>query len=776
MNTPAKPLSVNDTILIVDDNPDNLAVMKKVIAKALPDVTLLTCQHPEKVMPLLGDTDVAVALLDVQMPGIDGLELCKRIKSNAETQFMSVILITSHGAEPKMKARGLEIGADDFIMRPIDNAELTARVQVALRIHRSEAALRYTASDALRRFETMIRCSRDMMAMLDRDYVYLAVNDAYASAFGKAREDVRGHTVAQVFGEEFFETVIRPHAERSLAGEDVRYDSWADFPNIGRRFMDVSYSPYEDTRMKVAGFVVIARDITERKQAEEELRHFRSAVDASTDAIGMSTPEGTHRYQNEAMSKLFGLDMTEIQGGAGGPPSTIYADEAQGREVFETIMGGVPWRGEVEMLAKDGSKLNVLLRAYALKGDGEKVVGLVGVHTDITELSEQERQLEQSRKMESVGRLAGGVAHDFNNLLMGIMGYIDLCRKAVEPDHPIHQWLDEITSDAQRSASLTRQLLTFSRREPVTPQVLDTNDRISSMLKMLRHLIGENMKLVWQPGPVAGRIKMAPSHIEQIVVNLSVNARDAIGSGGIGKIEIATHNAAIDGDYCSIHANATPGDYVLLAISDDGCGMDAETLEHVFEPFFTTRGSEEGTGLGLATVYGIVKGNGGFIDIDTEPGRGTAFRVYLPRVEDEVVPEPVADSSVHGSEAVGGDETILLVEDEKSIRVTVQLFLQDMGYTVLAAQSPKVALELVAAHTTGIDLLITDVIMPGMNGRELADQLGSEFPDLKVLFMSGYSGDAIARDGILDEGVEFLSKPITRDALAVKVREMLDGQ
>ncbi len=377
-------------------------------------------------------------------------------------------------------------------------------------------------------------------------------------------------------------------------------------------------------------------------------------------------------------------------------------------------------------------------------------------------------QLTQAQKMESVGRLAGGVAHDFNNLLMGIMNYAELCRDRVEQDHPTREWLDEITREAQRSANLTRQLLAFARKQTVSPKVLDLNDAVAHMLKMLQRLIGEDIDLVWQPGAKLGSVKIDPSQVDQILANLCVNARDAIDS--TGKVTIETENVSIDADYCAEHVEASPGSYVLLVVSDDGCGMDYETRANVFEPFFTTKPTGEGTGLGLATVYGIVKQNKGFVNVYSEPGKGTTFRIYLPR--DTSVSNAATEAATK-TITQGGTETILLVEDEKAIRITMRLFLEQFGYTVIAAESPAEALQLAAEQSHQIDLLLTDVVMPGMSGRELAEKLAVDFPTLKVLYMSGYTANVIAHRGILEDGVNFISKPIGRDALAQKVREVL---
>ena len=314
-----------------------------------------------------------------------------------------------------------------------------------------------------------------------------------------------------------------------------------------------------------------------------------------------------------------------------------------------------------------------------------------------------------------------------------------------------------------------RQLLAFSRKQTIAPKIVDLNDAVGNMLKMLGRLIGEDIDLAWQPCVDVWPVKLDPSQFDQILANLCVNARDAI--DGVGKVTIETENASIDVEYCANHAEASPGEYVLLAVSDDGCGMDSETLDNVFEPFYTTKPTGEGTGLGLATVYGIVKQNDGFVNVYSEPGEGTTFKIYLPRHVGDEAEHKEADQVPERS---GGSETILLVEDEKSIRVTMRLFLENLGYTVLAADNPDAAVAIAADHPDAIDLLITDVVMPGMNGRDLAGKLAQDFTAMKVLYMSGYTANVIEHRGIFDEGIQFMSKPVGRDELGRKVRDILD--
>ncbi|MEX2606459.1 MAG: ATP-binding protein, partial [Kiritimatiellia bacterium] len=346
----------------------------------------------------------------------------------------------------------------------------------------------------------------------------------------------------------------------------------------------------------------------------------------------------------------------------------------------------------------------------------------------------------------------------------------ELCKDKIEPGHEIREWLDEIIQCSERSAEITRQLLAFARKQVIQPRIVDLNDAVGGMLKLLRRLLGEDITLVWQPGRGLYQVLIDPAQIDQILANLCVNGRDAI--DGVGEIIIETGYVHLDADYCESHPDAIPGDYVCLSVSDDGCGMNEEDLAQVFEPFFTTKGVGKGTGLGLSTVYGIAKQNFGSVDASSEPGRGSTFRVYLQKVAAEVE-ETTVTPKTEAPRARG--ETILLVEDEKSLRVTCGLFLETLGYQVIVAETPAEALKLTARHSGSIHLLLTDVVMPGMDGCQLAKRISAGKSNLKVLFMSGYTSDVITRRGVLDEGMHFMSKPFTRDDLAHKVRELLDA-
>lgn len=392
----------------------------------------------------------------------------------------------------------------------------------------------------------------------------------------------------------------------------------------------------------------------------------------------------------------------------------------------------------------------------------------IQLSANITEHRKTEEQLRQSLKMESVGRLAGGVAHDFNNMLGVILGHTEMILDELDPTVPIYADLMEIRKAAERSADLTRQLLAFARKQTATPKVLNLNDTVDGMLKLLRRLIGEDIDLVWQPENHPCLVKIDPSQIDQIMANLSINARDAI--TGIGKITIETKGVTFDAEYCAANSGFIPGDYVALAISDDGCGMDKQILNKLFEPFFTTKEIGKGTGLGLATVYGIVKQNNGFITVYSEPGVGTSFRIYLPRYLGESV--QLQEDQEAGP--APGNETILLVEDEPLILAMTTTMLERLGYKVLASSTPSKALELAEKHAGKIDLLMTDIIMPEMNGRDLGKRLVTVTPNLRVLFMSGYTANIIAQHDIMEEGSAFLEKPFSKKELAIKLRTVLE--
>ena len=512
-----------------------------------------------------------------------------------------------------------------------------------------DITVRKQAEEKLHRYKHIVSSSKDMLVLVDKNFIYLSANPAFLQALGMTWDELIGRTQSDVFGEAFFNTAIRPRAERCLAGENVRYQEWIKYPAAGRKYMDIAYSPYFGPEGEVNGFAVTARDITEQEN----------------------------------------------------------------------------------------------LKA----------------------------QLIQAQKMESVGRLAGGVAHDFNNMLNVIIGFAELAMEKVAPEDSLQMDLEEIVSAGRRSVEITRQLLTFARKQIISPEVINLNETLESMLKMLHRLIGENIDLNFSPGSDLWPVLLDPSQMDQLLANLCVNARDAIAD--VGKIAVETKNVIIDKDFCGDHAGIVPGNFVLLAVSDTGCGMAPETGDKIFEPFFTTKDRGKGTGLGLATVYGIVKQNNGFIYFDSEPGQGTTFRIYLPRCQGTRTETPEITAP---EISICQGETILVVEDEAPVLAIARTMLEKAGYTVLTADTPNKAICLAGQHPDRIHLLLTDVIMPEMNGRELATRLQEILPEMKCLFMSGYTADAIAHHGVLENAVFFLAKPFSRKSLLAKVQEVLGQQ
>ena len=399
------------------------------------------------------------------------------------------------------------------------------------------------------------------------------------------------------------------------------------------------------------------------------------------------------------------------------------------------------------------------------------VQGVVGVALDITERERLTDQLRQSQKMQAIGELAGGVAHDFNNLLMVVKGHSQLLLERLPDSSPLRPGAQQIEKAADRAATLTRQLLAFSRKQVLQPRVLDMNDVVNGMIRMFSRVIGENIDMVFVPATDLSRVKADPGQLEQVLLNLVVNARDAMPTGG--RLTIETSNIELDRSYAASHASVEPGEYVMLSVTDTGCGMSEETQSRIFEPFFTTKDPGKGTGLGLATVYGVVKQSGGYIYVYSEVDRGTTFKIYLPRVIAEL-DKPTGEVFASGSGR--GSETILFVEDEQSVRDLVHQYLTATGYFVLEAPDGARALKIAEGHPDPIHILITDVVMPHLSGPDLATQLETSRPGLKVLFISGYTDDTVFRHGVLEGGVAFLQKPFNLKALASKIREVLDGQ
>ncbi len=640
---------------------------------------------------------------------------------------------------------------------------------------------RKQAEEALRRTQHTIDSITDSVFWIDRSARLVFVNRAACQNLGYSREELLSMTVFDL------DPIFPRGSEWDAHWQGIREKATFTVETIHRR-KDGREIAVEVTinRLRFGGEeydCAIVRDITERKRAEEALRESREMLNLVLDTVPQSIfwKDCECRYLgcNQVFATAVGFDdPAEIVGKTDydlpWPREEADAYRADDRNVMET---GRAKRHIIEPLQQaDGTRLWIDTSKAPLRGESGQALGVLGVYEDITERKrgEEEReqlrdQLLQAQKMESVGRLAGGVAHDFNNMLQAILGNVELALEENGPNSPAHESLKEIQKCAQHSADLTRQLLAFARKQVVTPKILDLNETIESMLKMLKRLIGEDIGLLWKPADRLESVLMDPAQIDQTLANLCVNARDAIGHHN-GKVTIETGMADFDEEYCALHSGFSAGRYVRLSVSDDGCGMDEQTRANIFEPFFTTKNVGEGTGLGLATVYGVVKQNGGFINVYSEPGQGTTFHIYLPSLADV----PVRVGERKDVKAPRGSETVLLVEDEPAILRMTVMMLERQGYTVLAASTPGEAMRLAEKSPNQVNLLITDVVMPEMNGRDLARSLMALYPNLKSLFMSGYTADVIAHHGMLDPDIHFIQKPFSVKGLAAKLREVLD--
>ena len=670
-------------ILAIDDKQDNLITLSAILKNHFPECHVLTAQSGPEGLEKAKIHSPDTILLDIKMPGMDGYEVCGKLKEDQATSAIPVILISAVLTGPKDLVKGLDAGADAYLAKPVDEHILIAQVKTALRMKEAE--------DLLRRQKDSLE---EMVSERTSDLVNANVQ------------------------------LKREIEERRKAVETLK-ESEERYKTLFREMIN--------------GFAL--HEIICNGQGQP--------VDYRFLAI------------NPAFEKMTGLKATDIVGRT--VLEVLPATEAYWIDTY----GCVALTGEPTFFENFSKELNKSFQITAFR----PVPGQFAcIFADITEEVKLREQLNQAQKMESIGRLAGGIAHDFNNKLGVILGCVQMVLMDMEPENPVYEDLEEIQDAAKGAADLTRQLLAFARKQTIAPRELDANETITGMLKMLRRLIGEDIDLAWQPDTNLWSVKMDPAQVDQILANLAVNARDSI--VGVGKVTIETKNRVLDDAYCAEHDSAVPGEFVMLTVTDNGCGMEKTILDQVFEPFFTTKGIGKGTGLGLSTVYGIVKQNNGFISVYSEPNEGTTFKIYMPRYQGDASLKTL----VRFEEPPRGDgETILLVEDDAGILRMARMMLGKLGYAVLTANSPNEAMEIAGEHSGRIHLLMTDVVMPQMNGKDLAEQVMKIRPEIGTLFMSGYTANAIAHHGILDEGVNFIEKPFMSDSLARKVREVLDG-
>ncbi|MFH0781660.1 MAG: response regulator [Pseudomonadota bacterium] len=792
------------TVLIIDDDPNNLAIMSDHLEEA--GLKTLVAEDGESGLQRAAYARPDLIMLDIMMPGMDGLETCRRLKEQEGTRDIPVIFMTAL-ADMEHKVRGFEVGGVDYITKPFQRDEVLARIFTHLRIRELTGRLREANETLERRVEErtaeLARANEELRVEIHErrqvqdalkkseekyskafllspdscvitrltDGVILEVNDIFLRIMGCSRDEVVGKTSAELNNwvdpkdRKAFASALK-NTGQAVGMEAAFYakDNQIHFALISGQIIELEGE---------LCILSVARDISERKRAEEALNQLKIFLDKIINAIPdpIFVKDRKHNWVvlNDAYCTLMGHDRSELLG------KSDYAFFPENEaDIFwdkdeEVFTGGAENINE-ESFTDANKVVRTIITKKTLYVNEKGENYIVGIIRDITEQRRLEEQLRQAVKMEAIGTLAGGVAHDFNNLMTVVIGFCDIALQHIGKEDRLLKDIEQIRKAGQRAALLTNQLLAFSRKQVVQPKVLNLNELMTETEKMLKRLIGEDIDLVCVPDAGLAPVMADPGLIGQVIINMAINARDAMPRGG--KLTMETANVYLGEEYARQHLEVEPGHHVMLAVSDTGCGMDAATMSRIFEPFFTTKSKGKGTGLGLAVVYGIVKQSGGHIWVYSEPGRGATFKVYLPSVAQNTRSLFTGARPEHPH--TGGSETVLLVEDDDGVREAAGTILRSYGYTVLEAHNGHEALKVHREQEDPIHILITDVVMPGMNGRELAREIETLSPLTKVLYISGYTDNAIVHHGVLDAGTAFLQKPFTPEALARKVREVLE--
>jgi len=747
-------------VLVVDDEAHILSSMTALLEE---DFSVLTSTNAEKALDLLQETQVSVIIADQRMPGLTGDEFLARAKERSEA---TRVLITGY-ADINALVRAVNHGQIyTYVAKPWDPLELKITV--------------IKAAEHCRLMQDVLR-ERDLLhALMDNipDVIWFRDSAGQFTRVNKAAASFLGVSdPSQVIGKSMFDFYIPEIVQQILAEEEkiirLRLPETNGIKQIRLqngtiRWLSTTKAPVLARGGKVAALVGVSRDVTEQKQAELALQQseekYRQIVETAAEGVWIFDERFQTVFVNTKMATMLGCVPEEM---AHRPVSDFLLDEDNPSQLerFENFNSSMS-TADVRLRRKDGTAIWTILASSPLLASSGRRTGTLAMFTDVTERKTLEEQFRQAQKLEAMGRFAGGVAHDFNNLLTVITGYSQLLLRRLGSDSALRVQVEKIEAAADQAANLTRQLLSFSRRRVFQPEVVDVNAVVTNFQKMCLPIIGEDLELVTKLDPLAGRVRADIGQLDQVLMNLVVNARDAMPQGG--KLTIETANAEPGAANSSPLAREHPGPYVLLAVSDTGCGMDADTQLHIFEPFFTTKEEGKGTGLGLSTVHGIVCQHGGYLDVKSEIGKGTCFSIYLPSITDGVHTTPASENS---SEWPRGCETILVVEDREAVRELVRETLTPCGYKILEAADGKQGLEICQGHAQPIDLLITDLIMPGLNGKEFAKLVKKLRPDTKVLYISGYGGEALA-DGTVNEEA-LLQKPFSPEALLHKIREVL---
>lgn len=798
-----KALENDGTVLLVNGLRGPTEAIKNLLV--LSGHTVLIAPNKEEGFHVAQSQHPDLIVSEISTAYADGIELCRLIRASSELSKIPILLIGDMGKDSESVMECLRAGANDYLETPYHSIRLITNVvrlierkraaeESAQQIQQIKSVPRRLtetvesipdvgwdagrAPDTMRedadRYRLLFESNPQPMWVYDMESLeFLAVNEAAIRHYGYRRDEFLAMTIKDIRPPEDIPALMQNLA-KSLPGPADKA-KWRHRKKNGE-VSDVEVTSHRLVFADRPAKLVLANDITERVKAKAALKKaeekYKSIFENVVEGIFQTTADGRVISANPAAARMLGYESPEeLMSSITDVTQQLYAAPDHRAELVHLLEQGEIVRGvETQLLCKDGSRIWVSANARTVHDATGTLVCYEGSFRDITDHKQLEEQLRQSQKIEAVGRLAGGIAHDFNNLLTVITGYSSLTLARLPAESALRRNVEEIKSAGDRAASLTGQLLAFSRKQVLQPVVLDINALITDHSKMLQRLVGENIELITLLTLDAGRINADPTQIEQVLMNLVVNARDAMPRGG--KIVIETANVELDESYTLQHIAVKPGRYVMIAVSDTGMGMDEKTQARMFEPFFTTKEAGRGTGLGLSTVYGIVKQSGGNIWVYSELGRGTTFKVYVPWTGKQA---QVYERSSSAFEHLRGTETILVVEDEEVVRNLVRETLEIYGYKVLESTGGRSASSICKNYDEPIHLVVTDVIMPEMNGRELANELAGHRPETRVLFMSGYTDDAIVHHGVLDADAHFIQKPFSTDDLARKVRDVLDS-
>lgn len=756
-------------VLVVDDDPTTRMLMKESLQAGGFDV--VEAATGEAGLEHYLDCFPDMILMDVVMPGIDGYEVCERIRALPGGDQVPILMTTSLD-DLRSIQRAYDAGASDFVTKPINWSLLAHRVRYMVRA--GQTYERFRRSQA--KNQALLDAIPDLICRHRLDGELLECKSSRETKLGAVPHPLDGANMRDLMPDAAACDVLDAASAALACGAtqvlEVRLEE-----DGGLRFLEARIVVCGDNEV-----LTILRDITQRKAMEEQLRsseeRFRSLIENAPDLITILGPQGSIRYGSPSVERVLGFAGEDFVGGS--IYDVVEVDDApvlRNDLALALSKPGTPRFNQLRFTDCRGEQRTMESSCNAIRNEETGEMAIVLNSRDITDrlltekaLRDSEEQLRHSQKMEAIGRLAGGVAHDFNNLLTAILGYSQILDERLRAEGISTEDLDEIRNAGDRATALTRQLLTFSRRQMIQPRRVDLNAILHDMQKMLRRLLGEDIQLETRLHPALGPAVVDPGQIEQVVMNLAVNARDAMPDGGTLLIE--SENVEItEADETLMH-RLPPGPYVSLRISDTGTGISEEDRRKIFDPFFSTKEAGQGTGLGLSTVYGIIHQNGGEIVVDSDPGHGATFRLYLPQSAREL---PAEDTEPPHPDTLHGSETVLLVEDEEWVRTLVRQCLERYGYTVLEAEHGDHAMTIHQRYKGAIQLLLTDVVMPGVNGVQLAKTLTRERPSMRTLYMSGYSDHAVFREGYFRSGAPFLAKPFTIEDLAAKVRGAIDA-